>query len=135
MKFTTQNSLLVARNVVNHFEMLLNSVPMEFRDIDTSHVILSVGSFQNGREQGLSISAWGVRLEKDKFNSACYYISEDRCCDAIVVYIGEWTNNSSDLGWTKSSAYFEYGNYAEAAKFIHNDIFSKLQAQSDLVMA
>ena len=131
MNLTTKTSLLVARNVVNHFEMLLDSTPMKYRDIDTSGVTLMVGSFQNGREQGLSISAFGVKLANGKYGSTTYYISEDRSSDSIVVYVGEWVNNSGDSGWAEVRSYFNYGKYAEAAEYIQSDIFEKLQAQSE----
>ena len=131
MKLITTPSLIVARIVVNHLEILLESVPTQFRDIDTSGVHLLVGSFQNGREQGLSIYAHGVRLEKDNYSSAAYCISEARSSDSIVVYVGNWANNSSEAKWSKTRRSFDNGNYAEAAEFIRDDIFQKLQGQEE----
>jgi len=131
MQFTTKVSLLVARSVVNHLEMLLDSTPMKYRDIDTSGVTLMVGSFQNGREQGLSVTGFGVKLGNGKYGSTTYYISEDRRSDSIVVYVGEWVNNSGDSGWAEDRSYFGFGKYAEAAEYIRSDIFEKLLAQSE----
>lgn len=128
MKLETANSLLVARNVVNCLEMNLEHVPAGYQDTDTSGVTLHVGSFQNCREQGLTVSAFGVKLSDKQYGCPSYSISEDRCSDAIVVYVGEMVNNVSDERFALEQHYFSPGEYQKAADFILEDVFSKLVA-------
>jgi hypothetical protein len=129
MKFQIHPSLLVAQAVVAHLQTMLEAPPSssDIPDEKWDEVSLTLGSFQNCREQGLTLSAWGVPYDDKLCLSTCYYIAEHRSSDFIVVYVYKDTSNASDDGIYDQRYTFGYGQYHEAAKFIITDITKRLE--------
>ncbi len=130
MKIRTHSSLLVAQAVVAHLQTLLEYPPhtSKLTDQQWDEVDLSIGSFQNCREQGLTISAYGVPYEaENSWSSTCYFIAEHRSSDVIVVYVYHDVINASDDGIYNDMHTFGYGQYNDAARFIVQDIAQRLE--------
>jgi len=74
---------------------------------------VSVGAYQNGREQGYSLSSY----RDGHITFVCF--AEHRSSDSIVVYVGphDPMQSITDEMW-KGATSFQYGEYEKAAKFI-----------------
>jgi hypothetical protein len=97
--------LLAAENVLN---ILMNDESMPH--INANKLNVYVEAYQNGREQGFSIS--GLK----GFKSISF--SEHRNAGDIVVYFGTPSNQGLSVDAWKNSKHFPSRHYFEAAEYI-----------------
>jgi len=87
---------------------------------DNDEMNFSIGSYQNGREQGFSITNYGKRNNENYF--ACF--SEARRSDKIVVYISDFDLGQSITGGMYEGAvFFNPYEYEKAADYIYEKLF------------
>lgn len=129
MKFQIHPSLLVAQAVVAHLQTMLETPPFSYGipEEEWDKVSLTLGSFQNCREQGYTVSAWGVPYDDKLYLSTCYYIAEHRSSDSIIIYVYKDATNAADDRIYDQDYAFGHGQYHEAARFIINDITKRLE--------
>lgn len=126
MKFQIHHSLLVAQAVVAHLQTMLEFEELSQEERDGLELI--VGSFQNCREQGLTVSAYGAPYD-EMYSSTCYYIAQNRSSDRIVIYVYRYVFNASEQGIYDNAHYFHHGEYNEAAQFIIDDIVERIKGK------
>jgi hypothetical protein len=106
MKLRKSSSLFTAEIVIN---ILMNDESLPHQDIVDKYDPY-IESYQNGREQGFSISGL------DGFDSISF--AEHRNSDNIVVYFGKKTNQGLSDEAYANAKFFKYMEYHAAAEYI-----------------
>ena len=79
-----------------------------------------IDSYQNGREQGLTLAANAGHT---------IYVSEDRNSDAIVVYIGSYAPQGLSKDAYKTAKHFAHTDVSGAAEYIRKDLLRTIKRE------
>ena len=126
MKIQPHHSLEVAQAVIASLEALTDEVCDLKILAGIRGVDLQLGSYQNGREQGVTIAALGLPFDTS-LSTTVYSIAQDRGSDEIVVYVGPIVHQAiGDDTYENHRHTFPCEDYYAASKFIFDDMVTRL---------